>query len=248
MPAPPDKFEPSRLALFLDVDGTLLDIEDHPAGVRANPALVTLLARLAGALGGALSLVSGRTVADIDRIFAPTRFAAAGAHGAELRLHPEDPVACTESSLPASILERMRTFAENEPGLLLEEKRGGVSLHYRRAPQLEEACKAFVQSLLPEIDRDFRVIAGKMVLELAPLEHNKGAAISEMMQRDPFAGRHAVFVGDDVTDEDGFRAVKALQGVTIRVGGNHDSEAEYSLADVAAVRRWLQLIEQGISH
>ena len=248
MPAPPDNLESCRLALFLDVDGTLLDIEDHPAGVHADPALVALLSRLAAGLGGALSLISGRTVADLDRIFAPARFAAAGAHGAELRLHPEDAVRCSESSLPPSILERMQTFARDEPGLLLEEKRGGVSLHYRRAPRLEEACTHFVQRLLPEIDKDFRVIAGKMVLELAPIEHNKGAAISEMMQRDPFAGRRAVFVGDDVTDEDGFRAVNSLDGVTIRVGGHRGSEAKYSLADVAAVRRWLRSIEQGISH
>lgn len=248
MPAPPDNLETSNLALFLDVDGTLLDIEDHPAGVQADPGLVALLAQLSARLDGALSLISGRPVADIDRIFAPARFAAAGAHGAEMRLHPDDPVSATEWSLPTPILEEIRAFAAEDPGLLLEEKRGGVSLHYRRAPQLEKDCTEFVHRLLPEIETDFRLIAGKMVFEFAPKAHHKGAAISEMMQRDPFTGRRAVFVGDDVTDEDGFRTANALSGITIRVGGNRDSEAEYSLPDVAAVRGWLEAIDRRLSH
>ena len=247
MPAPPDNLELSNLALFLDVDGTLLDIEEHPADVRADQALIALLQRLSERLDGALSLISGRTVADIDRIFAPARFAAAGGHGAELRLHPDDDVSSAQWSLPASILDRIRGFVENSPGLLLEEKRGGVSLHYRRAPELEEQCTTFVQSLLPEIEKDFRLIAGKMVFEFAPQEHHKGAAIGEMMQQAPFTGRRAVFIGDDVTDEDGFRAVNARAGIAIRVGGSNGSEAHYSLPDVAAVHRWLESIEQGIS-
>ena len=101
--------------------------------------------------------------------------------------------------------------------------------------------------LAPDIERDFRLIAGKMVFEFAPIGHNKGAAISEMMLRDPFAGRSPVFVGDDVTDEDGFRAVNALAGITIRVGGIQGSEAAYSLPDVAAVHRWLESIERRIA-
>ena len=246
MPAPPDNLEPSNLALFLDVDGTLLDIEDHPADVRADQALIALLGRLSQGLDGALSLISGRTVDDIDRIFAPARFAAAGGHGAELRLHPDDSVSSAKWSLPTSIIERIREFAANSPGLLLEEKLGGMSLHYRRAPELEKQCTTFVQSLLPEIEQDFRLIAGKMVFEFAPREHHKGAAISEMMQRDPFTRRRTVFVGDDVTDEDGFRAVNALDGIAIRVGGSRGSEAQYSLPDVAAVHRWLESIEQSI--
>lgn len=247
MPAPPDKLEPSDLALFLDVDGTLLDIEDHPAGVRAEPALIDLLTFLCAEAGGALSLISGRTVADVDRIFAPARFAAAGAHGAELRLYPDGPVTSTQWSLPSPVLEEMRAFSNTDPGLLLEEKQGGVSLHFRRAPGLETECTELVHRLLPEIEKDFRLIAGKMVFEFAPREHHKGAAITEMMQQEPFAGRRAVFAGDDVTDEDGFRAVNAMGGVTIHVGGNSDSEARYSLPDVAAVRRWLDSLRECVS-
>ena len=247
MPAPPDNLDPSILAFFLDVDGTLLEIEDHPADVRADASLIEMLANISTGLDGAMSLISGRQIADLDRIFAPVRFAAAGAHGSELRQHPDDAVAITESSLPAPILDDIRTFVEQNPGLLLEEKRGGVSLHYRRAPHLEQQCKTYVATLLPEIDSDFRLIAGKMVLELAPIDHDKGAAITEMMRREPFSGRRAVFVGDDVTDEDGFRAVNAMGGITIRVGGNRGSAADYALPDVAAVHRWLESIESHIS-
>jgi trehalose 6-phosphate phosphatase len=246
MPAPPDNLEPSGLALFLDVDGTLLDIEDHPSGVTADTSLVTLLKHLSDGLGGALSLISGRSVTDLDRIFGGARFAVAGGHGAELRLHPDDPVTSTRWSLPAPVLQQVRAFANTDPGLLLEEKRGGVSLHYRRAPELRERCTDFVHGLLPELEQDFRLIAGKMVFEFAPKEHHKGAAITEMMRHDPFAGRRAVFVGDDVTDEDGFRAVNAQAGITIRVGGSRNSEAEYSLRDVAAVRSWLESIAQRV--
>ena len=247
MPAPPDNLEPSGLAVFLDVDGTLLDIEDHPSEVTADASLVALLKRLSRRLGGALSLISGRSATDLDRIFGGARFAAAGGHGAELRLHPDGPVTSTQWSLPAPVLAQIRAFAETDPGLLLEEKRGGVSLHYRRAPELREQCTEFVHRLLPELRQDFRLIAGKMVFEFAPKQHHKGAAITEMMRHDPFAGRRAVFVGDDVTDEDGFRAVKAQAGITIRVGGSRDSEAEYSLKDVAAVRSWLESIAQRMS-
>ena len=247
MPAPPDNLDPSILAFFLDVDGTLLEIEDHPADVRADASLIEMLANISTGLDGAMSLISGRQIAEIDRIFAPVRFAAAGAHGSELRQHPDDPVAISESSLPAHVLGDLRTFVEQNPDLLLEEKRGGVSLHYRRAPELEAQCRACVRALLPEIDKDFRLIAGKMVLELAPIDHNKGAAIIDMMRREPFSGRRAVFVGDDVTDEDGFRAVNAMDGITIRVGCSHGSAAEHELPDVAAVRHWLESIEGRIS-
>lgn len=247
MPAPPDKLEPTKLALFLDVDGTLLDIQDHPAGVRAEPALIRLLTSLSAATGGALSLISGRTVADVDRIFAPVRFAAAGAHGAELRMRPDDPVTSTQWSLPSPVLEEMRAFAAADPGLLLEDKQGGVSLHFRRAPGLEAQCTELVQRLLPAVEKDFRLIAGKMVFEFAPREHHKGVAITEMMQQEPFAGRRAVFIGDDVTDEDGFRTVNAMGGVTIHVGGDRDSEARFSLPDVAAVRRWLASMHECVS-
>ena len=123
---------------------------------------------------------------------------------------------------------------------MLERKRGGVSLHYRKAPALEAECRRVVMSVMPRLGDDYRVIAGKMVFEIAPAAHNKGAAIRRIIEEPPFSGRVPVFVGDDVTDEDGFEVVNQLDGVSIKVGDLAYSAAKYGLPDVAAVRPWLR--------
>ena len=238
----PISIDAAEAALFLDVDGTLLELRDRPEDVSAERELIELLGALSSRVGGALSLISGRPIADIDRIFAPVKFPAAGSHGAELRQHPEDDVAITTEPLPASILSRLSEFAASHDGLLLERKSGGASLHYRMAPELEAGCRRLVEELMLEIGQEFRLIPGKMVFELAPRGHNKGKAIAAMMNRKPFAGRRPVFVGDDVTDEDGFMTVNAMGGVSVRVGENRDSAAAYSLGSVADVRHWLESI------
>ena len=238
----PTPIDTATAALFLDVDGTLLEIRDRPEAVSADTGLIELLDTLSSCLDGALSLVSGRSIADIDRIFAPAKFPAAGSHGAELRLHPSDDVDVTTETLPTRILSQLSEFAASHEGLLLERKSGGASLHYRMAPDLEARCRQLVDELMIEIGQEFRLIHGKMVFELAPGGHNKGKAIAAMMNRKPFVGRRPVFVGDDVTDEDGFRTVNALRGVSVRVGEDRDSAAAYSLGSVADVRHWLESI------
>ena len=230
------------MALFLDVDGTLLGIRDRPEDVVADAGLVALLDKLSVALGGALSLVSGRSIDQIDRIFAPVKFPAAGSHGAELRLHPRDNVSGVTQGLPPDVLSRLSELASSHEGLLLEHKDGGASLHYRMAPDLEAECRRLVDELMAEIGEEFRLIPGKMVFELAPRGHDKGKAIAAMMNREPFAGRRPVFVGDDVTDEDGFRTVNAMHGISVRVGEDRDSAAACTLGSVADVRRWLESI------
>ncbi|HEX5786710.1 MAG TPA: trehalose-phosphatase [Woeseiaceae bacterium] len=228
-------------ALFLDVDGTLLAIESHPDAVVADAHLRELLDTLARRLDGALALVSGRTVGALDRMFAPLCLPAAGAHGSELRISD---VASRDAAheLPAHARKALEAFAAAHEGVLLEPKPGGASLHYRRAPALEEACRRFMAGLLDDLRSEYRVIDGKMVLELAPRAASKGEAILSLMRETPFAGRRPVFVGDDVTDEDGFRAVNSLGGVSVRVGALDDSTAKWSLADIAAVREWLHAL------
>ena len=246
MPQLPTTIDCARTALFLDVDGTLLDIRDRPEEVAAGEDLVVLLERLSARLDGALSLISGRSITEIDRIFAPARFPVAGAHGAEIRLHPEDEVEMTTTRLPDSVMAALVEFAESHEGLLLEKKRGGASLHYRMAPDLEAQCRALVDTLMDEVGNDFRLIPGKMVFELAPRGHNKGKAIAAMMKRSPFDGRRPVFVGDDVTDEDGFVAVNRMDGISVRVGENKSSAAAFTLGSVAAVRHWLESIMENV--
>jgi trehalose 6-phosphate phosphatase len=233
-------------ALFLDIDGTLLELRDRPEDVVAGDDLIRLLDALSEQLGGALSLVSGRSIADIDRVFAPSRYPVAGSHGAEIRLHPEDEVETATAELPDDLMEELVGFAASHEGLLLEHKLGGASLHYRMAPHLEQACRRLMDDFMDRVGQEFRLIPGKMVFELAPLTHNKGQAIAAMMERAPFAGRRPIFVGDDVTDEDGFRAVNEMEGVSVRVGEDRDSAAVCTLDSVSAVRRWLESITNNV--
>lgn len=238
----PQTVDKATTALFLDVDGTLLELRDHPDDVRSDPSLIGLLQRAERAVDGALSLISGRSIAEIDRIFAPVRFPAAGAHGAELRFLDDAPVTAIDAALPEPILDELRDFVAQNDGLILEKKRGGASLHYRRAPELERPARRLVNELLARIDDEFRLIDGKMVLELAPRQHNKGEAIREILQHAPFRDRRPVFVGDDVTDEDGFEVVNSLGGTSIRVGSGRDTAAQYQLDNVAGVQAWLRSI------
>jgi len=236
---PPGTIDAMATALFLDVDGTLLRIRDNPADVEADRALVEMLQACFTKLGGAMALVSGRSIAEVDRIFAPFAFPVAGAHGAELRGAVSNAASSDETALPERAFNAIDDFAAKSEGLLVERKQGGASLHYRRAPQFEAECRRFVENLLADLGDGYRLIAGKMVFEIAPAGHNKGAAICTFMGQSPFAGREPVFIGDDVTDEDGFRAVNELGGISIRVGEDSDSVAISHLPDEAAVRAWL---------
>ena len=239
MPTAPDKLDPNAVALFLDVDGTLLAIRNNPADVSADAGLVGLLEACFESLGGAMALVSGRSVAEVDRIFAPAVFPVAGAHGAELRIDGGKIVTVDHDPLPPDVLAPIQGLAAAHEGLLLEHKRGGVSLHYRRAPELEPECRELVTRVMAGIGDSFRLIAGKMVFEIAPGAYDKGVAIRTFLENPPFAGRVPVFLGDDVTDEDGFRVVNELAGTSIRIGDIERSAARYRLDDVAAVRPWL---------
>jgi trehalose 6-phosphate phosphatase len=187
-----------------------------------------------------MALVSGRSIAALDRIFAPARFPAAGAHGTEFRTTGDAPADSGALALPAGVMDRLEAFVRQRDGLLLEAKAGGASLHYRQAPEREHEARAFVDSLLSVISADYRLIDGKMVLELAPRHHDKGEAIRTLLAAAPFSGRRPVFVGDDVTDEDGFNAVNELGGTSIHVGEQMNTAARCRLADVAAVRAWLR--------
>ena len=238
----PQNIDCQTMALFLDVDGTLLDIQDHPGDVRADRELVELLQHLLAHFHGAVALISGRSIAEIDRIFGNVHFPAVGAHGAEMREADAVLAAPPSKPLPAHVLDRITQLVDDNDGLLLERKEGGVSLHYRRAPELAARCKALVFEVMPELASDFRLIEGKMVYEIAPRQPNKGEATRQLMKAREFAKRQPVFIGDDVTDEDGFEVVNALQGISIRVGSGSETAARYTLESVADVRSWLQSI------
>ncbi|KAB8046489.1 trehalose-phosphatase [Janthinobacterium rivuli] len=220
-------------AVFLDFDGTLVDLAPTPDGVRLEPGVVEALALLAERHGGALALISGRPVAQIDAMLAPLRLPVAGVHGVERRgADGTFSVAATPDVSP--VLTRAQALAAVHPGLLVEQKRGAVALHYRLAPQLEQLC---LQEMTAAVQAcpGVLLLHGKMVLEAKPAATDKGGAIAAFMQEAPFAGRRPVFAGDDTTDEAGFAFVQQAGGQGVKVG-NGPSAAALRLASPGALR------------
>ena len=235
----------ASLALFLDVDGTLLEIAADPESVHVPPALMLQLRALVDSLGGAVALVSGRALEALDRLFAPLVLPAAGLHGFERR----DAAQCYRRGAPppettlAMAREVLTDLARRHPGLRVEDKRFALALHYRRAPQLEALALEHMLALLDRLAGDLELQRGKRVLELRPRGANKAAAVADFLGETPFAGRRPVYVGDDLTDEPAFELVNARGGVSVLVGERRPSAARAELPDVPAVQEWLQRLE-----
>jgi trehalose 6-phosphate phosphatase len=227
-------------AFFLDLDGTLVDIAETPEAVDPSPEEIRLLRRLAVASQGAIALISGRSLARIDQLFSPLVLAAAGQHGAERR---DAQGKRHRHRFPVSSLKPaaggIRSFAARHQGLVFEDKGASVALHYRLAPQLAAAAQKAVREAAEPLGDQVEVQGGKMVVELKPAGCDKGSAIESFMQEPPFAGRVPVFLGDDVTDEYGFRVVNRLGGHSVKVGEG-PSAARWRLENPAAARAWLQ--------
>ncbi len=203
-------------ALFLDFDGTLVDIAPQPEEVVVPSGLVATLSGLQAHLGGALALISGRPIAQIDGFLAPLQLPAAGVHGAERRR--ADGKTELLATHPLQLVEEAAlALARTHPGLRVETKRGSVALHYRQAPHLEDACLQAMQEAVQQ-SPGLTLLRGKMVAEAKPGGASKGKAIEAFLQEPPFRGRTPVFIGDDVTDEVGFSTVQRLGGLGIKVG------------------------------
>jgi trehalose 6-phosphate phosphatase len=230
-------------ALFLDVDGTLLEIAPRPELVQVPEGLPTLIIRLSAAREGALALISGRPLAQLDQLFQPWQGAAAGLHGLERR-RADGIIDCVIDGASAAALDRLRpklaALAADGTGLTIEDKGGTLALHYRAAPQREPEIRAVVEALHREIASVLRLITGKMVFEFQPRSADKGRAIAAFLAEPPFVGRQPVFVGDDTTDEDGFAEIRRRGGIAIRVGSfDRATAANYRLPSVEAVLAWL---------
>lgn len=227
-------------ALFLDIDGTLIEHADHPEGVDIPVDMPDLLTRLQLALDGAVALVSGRTIDWMDRRFAPARLAASGQHGAEVRLAPDQPAVPIplpkwRKPLEAALDEALAAW----PGVFIEHKPLSLAVHFRAVPQFSEAIMAKVIELGTGIDHGVEFLRGNCVIEVRQAGRNKGTAVEELMRSALFAGRRPVFLGDDVTDEDGFRAARAAGGLAVAVGPRPTQQADFRLATPGEVRRWL---------
>lgn len=236
---------PRNAALFLDFDGTLVEIARDPGLVVVPDALKAALAALPDRIGGALALVSGRAISDLDRLLDPVRLPAAGLHGLERRLTDGTIERAAAPGWVAEVAPEIELFAARHPGLRVENKRLTIAVHYRGAPELADQVRHFIDACAAGLDHSAHVQLGKMVVELRPAGRDKGAAIEAFMREPPFAGRVPVFAGDDLTDEHGFEAVNALGGQSVRVGPPAETEARLALPDVAAVHAWLQEIMAG---
>jgi trehalose 6-phosphate phosphatase len=228
-------------ALFLDFDGTLAPLAARPQDVQVPQWVRPVLAALARRHGGAVAIVSGRPIAQLDAFLAPLHFAAAGAHGAEWR-GVEGPIEHRHAAPPAPVLACAEALAAAHPGLILEPKASGLSLHYRARPELEALCRQTLWQALAEVPgaaASWGWLHGHFVFELKQLAVSKGVALATLMSQPPFAGRVPVFVGDDVTDEDGIRAAQAAGGFGVRVGAGL-TEARFRLPDTEAVGCWLR--------
>lgn len=233
MDAPPIALD--RAALFLDFDGTLVEIAPRPEAVVVPPELPDLLRRLSARLEGALAIVSGRPLAEIET-FLPVPLAMAGDHGATLRPDPAAPP--MRQDLPAPPPEwrrRAEEWAQDHPGTLIEPKAHGFVIHYRLAPEAGAPGRALLDEMLAG-DESFLVMPAHMAWEVKPRGVSKAGVVEALMARPPFAGRRPVFIGDDVTDEAGMAAAREAGGIGLRL--------QDTFGTPAALRSWLAELEK----
>ncbi|MFO6446060.1 trehalose-phosphatase [Erythrobacter sp. NE805] len=226
-----------RVALLCDFDGTIVPIANRPDAIVVPPALPQRLEALAERLDGAFAIVSGRSVSDLQRFIGPIAIHWAGSHGADVRSPEGEPLSIARV-LPMPVTRALAHFA-GEHGLLHEPKAHGAALHYRSQPEDGAKARAFAEALAAE--HGLVAKPGKCVIELAWPGANKGGAVRLLATRPPFAGSMPIFIGDDITDEDGFAASEALGGFGIAVGERAATGASYALGTVEEVHAWLGL-------
>ncbi|MEO8624715.1 MAG: trehalose-phosphatase [bacterium] len=229
-------------AYFFDVDGTLADIEQLPEDVRIRTRVRATIDRLYDATGGAVALVSGRTVVDIDRLYPGSKMPLSGQHGVEWRNATGLRVSPTHDM---RLLDRVRAALSDavsrSPGLMLQDKGYSLALHYRQAPHMAAYAHHLMRAAQATLGSDFAVMRGKRIVEIKPAFSNKGTAVAQLMTIPAFAGRIPVFVGDDITDEYGFSAVNEMHGISVKIGTG-PTVANWRLRDITELMTWLSRV------
>ena len=224
-------------ALFLDFDGTLVELAESPEAIRVPEGLRPLLESLSARLGGRVAVISGRAIDDLDRHLGRCGIAVSGSHGLELRFANGGRLPLAVPASLASARAELAGFAAADPRLLVEDKPASVALHFRRAPERAGEVESLAAVLAERTGLALQ--PGKMVVELRPHGADKGDALRRLMREPPFAGARPLFVGDDLTDEHAFQAAAELGGGGILVGPPRSTAAAWRLDDVAAVAAWL---------
>jgi len=232
--------DPRSVALFLDLDGTLFDITDVPADVSAPAGLSDTLAYLQRTLGGAVAILTGRKIDEVDQLLAPVRTPAAGVHGAELRLQPNGKIEVNSALVPESLVRAVDRLASSIPGVLVEHKGVAITVHYRAVPAMEPVLETELRGLLDAHDTRLVLSRGRRVLELMPQASSKATALKRLMQEPPFRGRCPVMIGDDLPDEAALATAVTLGGTALKVAGEHFRGGESDFAGPKQVRRWLE--------
>ncbi|WP_020177916.1 trehalose-phosphatase [Methylopila sp. M107] len=245
LPSPPRKPAgfPDGVAFFLDLDGTVLDLAAKPDGVSIPLETVEAIGGIADRLGGAMAVISGRSLGDIDRILAPLRLPAAALHGAELRRFGGGRAGGDRGVPPERLTAALGAFVDARPGLALEDKGASIAVHYRATPERETEVRSRVGDLVERFAPDHELQPGKMVVEVRPRGCNKGVALRALMQEPPFAGRLPWAFGDDLTDEFALEAAISLGGEGVLIGEvDRPTAATSALPSPAAMRGWLEAL------
>ena len=230
--------DPSACAVFLDLDGTLLDIAAAPDLVHIPSDLVPLLARLSSGLRGALAIVTGRPISDVNRFLDPLRLVTAGVHGAQLRTEMNGEVLLTVGPMDPAVASAVGRLRDLAPGVVIETKVYSIAVHYRLAPSVEPQIEAALQDIVAGSPDHFILCPGRCVIEVVPRHVSKGAAVDALMALPAFKGRRPIMVGDDVPDESALTAAVRHGGLGLRVAGEH-FRRRADFEGPASVRAWL---------
>jgi trehalose 6-phosphate phosphatase len=230
------------ICLFLDIDGTLLDMALTPSAVRVPPELADILGGVAARFSGALAIVTGRPIAEADALLKPATLVAAGVHGAEMRTSVTGEIISQISGFGPDLLDDIRTAANAMPGVVAENKGAGIALHYRLAPDLRAPLLASLDALVEKYPGQFSICEGRKVVELLPVGFSKGHALRTLASLPEFSGRRPVMIGDDIADIGAFRAAKELDGYGLKVAGEIFSHEEAAFTAPADVLAWLKAL------
>ncbi|HWB47363.1 MAG TPA: trehalose-phosphatase [Hyphomicrobiaceae bacterium] len=230
--------DPQEWALFIDIDGTLLDVAATPDAVHVPQRLARTLKAIVRGLGGAVALSTGRRVSDADRLFAPLKLVTSGVHGTEVRTTEGGEVKLLAPMVASDFVQRINEACLVTPGILVEQKGAGIAVHYRNAPEAAVLIESGLERLLAG-SQNYVLRPGRKVVEILPKGYSKGTSLDWVMRLAPFHGRRPIMVGDDDGDEPGIRAAERLGGFGLKVAGEHFSQADSDFDSAADVRAWL---------
>lgn len=232
------------IGLFLDVDGTLVDIAPTPSMVHVPPDLSETLGLIAVRLSGGFAIVTGRPIAEADELLRPLKFIAAGVHGAEMRTSPAGEITPLTPSFNAELLSDIRKVTKALPGVVTEDKGTGIALHYRLVPSLRDSLLMTLEALILKYPDQFTLCEGRKVVEILPVGFSKGLALRKLASLPDFANRVPVMIGDDIADVGAFQAAENMGGYGLKVAGETFTKEEASFTGPSDVLRWLKTLQQ----